>query len=99
MSARATYGQGLEGDPVQDPLERPGDLRVAVELAEQERAAEGEEELADEHDEQPALEAHPDLEPAAEVHDRSSSRWKTETGVPRSPSQAASSSAMTIERW
>ena len=98
MSARTTYGSGWRVSQYRTALERARHVRVAVELAEQEGAAEGEEQLADEDDEQPALEAHPDLEPAAEVHDRSSSRWKTETGVPRSPSQAASSSAMTIER-
>ena len=59
ISARATYGERLEGQPVDEPLERPGDVRVAVELAQGEGPAEREAELADEHDEQPALEADP----------------------------------------
>ena len=49
---------------------------------------------------EPALDPDAGGQPAPEVHVRSSSRWKTATG-PKSwlAQPAASSSAMTIERW
>ena len=82
-------------------LERAVDLDLAVDRpAERGRRAEGQQELADEDDEQPALDAHPGRSQRRSLMRRSSSRWNTPT-VPRSASrsQAASASATTIERW
>src|SRR3972149_7005305 len=68
-------------------------------LADQVGAAQGQQQEAAEDDEEPALDADPRGQPAAQVHPRSSSRWKTWTGPrPDARSQAASSSAKTIER-
>ena len=77
-----------------------GRLEVAGDLAQEVRERDRQQQQPGEDDEEPALDPDAGRQPAPEVHVRSSSRWKTATG-PRScsRSQAASSSAMTIERW
>ena len=93
--------QELEGDDVDDGCSGPPGSTSAVSLAEDVGAGQGEQELADEDDEQPALDAHPgSWSQPRRSHARSSSRWNTADGPrSRSRSHAASSSAMTIERW
>ena len=113
ISARSQYGSDWRVTAETIGLDRLAELDVAIDLAEDEREAEGEAELAEEDDHEPALDADPRGQPASESrgpscggavaaigHSRSSSRWKTAT-VPKScsRSQAASSSAIAIERW
>ena len=78
----------------------PAGRQVAGDLAQEVGEGEGQQQEAGEDDEEPALDPDAGGQPAPEVHVRSSSRWKTATGPKScSRSQAASSSATTIERW
>ena len=78
----------------------PAGLEVAGDLAQEVGERDGQQQEAGEHDQQPALDPDARGQPAPQVHVRSSSRWKTATGPKScSRSHAASSSAMTIERW
>ena len=82
------------------PPARPVGVEVPGDLAQEVGERDGQQQQAGEDDEQPALDPDARGQPAPEVHVRSSSRWKTATGPKScSRSQAASSSAITIERW
>ncbi len=81
--------QGLEGDRRHDRLDRLAELDVAVDLAQDEGESEGQPELAQEDDDQPALDADARGEPAAESH----GRWRGDDGV-RSSGQRALELAM-----
>ena len=92
--------QELEREEVDQPTGQPGRLVVASDLAEEVGECHGQQQEAHEDDQQPALDPDPGSQPAAQVHVRSSSRWKTATGPKScSRSHAAISSAITIERW
>ena len=100
MRPRSGYGRNWSVADVDDGPGEPARLEVLGDLAQQVGEGQGEQQQAEEHDQQPALDADAGRQPAAQVHDRSSSRWKTATGpVSRSRSQAASSSAITMLRW
>ena len=100
ISPRSGYGRNWRVSvSISEPSGSAG-LEVAGDLAQDVGHRQGEQQEAREHDQQPALDPDARAQPAAQVHARSSSRWKTATGPnPRSRSQAASSSLMTIERW
>ena len=88
------------GEPVDD---RDLVRRVCpVQVADEDRRSQPEDDDADQQQKQPALDVHSRVEPARQpstVH-RSSSRWKTVTATSGSSARrSASSSARAIERW
>ena len=101
-------GEELQSDDRDDRLRRPGDLGVAVDLPQPQRACQSQTQLPGEDQKKPALHPDPGPQPAPqppghaqprEPHSRSSSRWKTATvPKPRFSSQPRSCSAMTMER-
>ncbi len=91
--------QELERGDIDDRAERASGLEVARRLAQHVGEREGKEEKADEHDHQPPFDTDPRGQPAAQPHDRSSSRWNTATGpMSRSRSQVAKTSERTMLR-
>jgi hypothetical protein len=91
--------QELKRDQVDEHLGCRARLHVARDLADEVGSGDREQQESKEHDDEPALDPDTRRQPAAQVHARSSSRWKTATGPkPRSRSHVASSSAITIER-
>ena len=92
--------QGLQRQCVQDGSGQSARIEVAGRLPKHVRECERQEQEPYEHHQEPPLDPDPGRQPAPQVHARSSSRWKTATGPgPSWFSQAASSSAMTMERW
>jgi hypothetical protein len=108
--AAPQIGQELQRDQVEEALARAGEVVVAIELSEEQRAGKSQQQLAGEHHQQPALQSNARHQPAPQdraadakrrpAHSRSSSRWKTATAPkPWLSSHFRSSSVMTIDRW
>ena len=98
-SPRNSNGRNWRVRIVDQHADDAGRFEVAGDLAQEMGEGDGQQQQPREDDEEPALDPDARGQPAPEVHVRSSSRWKTATGPKSWPrSQAAISSAMTIER-